>query len=212
MEGHAIMATKAQIAANRRNAKRSTGPKTPEGKAVVAQNATTHGFTSKHLIVPESERDEFAALEAELLAEIRPKGALEAISFRQLVHAAWNQNRYFRTQVRCIEKSTNPLNARDPGSFAVMERLHRYQAQMQRAYTRALAELRKLQTERALREQLSGPHPATELSVLVDLAKLTRFAKRTQSAPRKWPPEPPATDISPGIRPNDAENSMQPAA
>jgi hypothetical protein len=36
------MATEAQIAANRRNAKKSTGPKTPEGKKTVSQNAVRH--------------------------------------------------------------------------------------------------------------------------------------------------------------------------
>ena len=33
------MATEAQIEANRANAQKSTGPRTPEGKAAVAQNA-----------------------------------------------------------------------------------------------------------------------------------------------------------------------------
>src|SRR3954469_15499064 len=43
------MATAAQIEANRANALRSTGPKTVEGKARVAQNALSHGLTARKL-------------------------------------------------------------------------------------------------------------------------------------------------------------------
>jgi len=40
------MATPAQIAANRRNAAKSTGPKTSRGKQASSQNAVTHGLTA----------------------------------------------------------------------------------------------------------------------------------------------------------------------
>jgi len=38
------MASTKRNEANRRNAQKSTGPKTAEGKAVVSQNATRHGL------------------------------------------------------------------------------------------------------------------------------------------------------------------------
>lgn len=41
------MSSQAQIAANRRNAKRSTGPRTPDGKARIAHNAVCHGLASR---------------------------------------------------------------------------------------------------------------------------------------------------------------------
>src|SRR5438105_11544511 len=40
-----------QLAANRANATRSTGPRTPEGKARAAQNARKHGFTASTFAV-----------------------------------------------------------------------------------------------------------------------------------------------------------------
>jgi len=41
------MATDRQIAANRKNAQKSTGPKTPEGRAAVRLNGVKHGLTAK---------------------------------------------------------------------------------------------------------------------------------------------------------------------
>lgn len=40
------MASEKQIAANRRNARKSTGPRTPEGKTRSRTNALRHGFAS----------------------------------------------------------------------------------------------------------------------------------------------------------------------
>jgi hypothetical protein len=53
-----IMATQAQIIANRRNAQRSTGPLTPRGKAVASQNSLKHGLLARQqVIAPESQAD-----------------------------------------------------------------------------------------------------------------------------------------------------------
>ena len=51
------MATEAQIAANSRNALRSTGPKTLEGKRIVSQNALRHGLlASDHYYTTRTQR------------------------------------------------------------------------------------------------------------------------------------------------------------
>ncbi len=50
------MTSKKQADANRRNARDSTGPKTPEGnpegKAIVRYNATKHGLLSRAVLLP----------------------------------------------------------------------------------------------------------------------------------------------------------------
>ncbi|MFC1737810.1 hypothetical protein ACFL1G_02025 [Planctomycetota bacterium] len=50
------MSTEAQILANRRNAQKSTGPRTPRGKAIVSQNAITHGLSARQAVISSESR------------------------------------------------------------------------------------------------------------------------------------------------------------
>ena len=64
-----------QLAANRANAAKSTGPRTPQGKTRSAQNARKHGFTaSSFAVVRLEELDEVAHLKDDLLMGGRDMG------------------------------------------------------------------------------------------------------------------------------------------
>jgi hypothetical protein len=84
------MATEKQIAANRRNAQKSTGPKTPEGKARCAQNATKHGAYSDRLSTAEASNPRFRRLLKLLRAEFRPRDAAETALVESMAAARWN--------------------------------------------------------------------------------------------------------------------------
>ena len=170
------MATAAQLTANRANAQHSTGPVTPEGKARVGQNALRHGLTAKSLVVRDDEREEFAALRDDLEAEIDPQGALESIAFDELLHAAWNLRRFRRIEAEVSVGTLDDFT--DPQTTAILDRLSRYQSRAQRAYTRALAELRLLQTNRAVRESKLEEETAAAIPVLAEINQMT---KQTQS-------------------------------
>ena len=79
------MATEGQIEANRINAQKSTGPRTPEGKAVVSQNAITHGLLARAGVIPGEDEHEFAAHREGLLQQLRPGAPLEEVLADRIV-------------------------------------------------------------------------------------------------------------------------------
>jgi hypothetical protein len=166
------MATAAQIIANQTNAKLSTGPKTAEGKAAVAQNAIRHGLTARNLVIREDEREEFAAFQEELSAELDPQGPIETITFHELLHAAWNLHRFRRLEAESSLGSIDDFT--DPQTTAVLDRLSRYQSRAQRSYYRALAELRTLQTNRTLRQVKLDEEEAAGVPAITDINRLTK--------------------------------------
>ncbi len=53
------MSTKAQIKANKKNAQKSTGPRTAQGKAAVSQNAVKHGLFAVEPVIFDEDQAEF---------------------------------------------------------------------------------------------------------------------------------------------------------
>ena len=97
------MATQAQILANRRNAAKSTGPKTPEGKAVVAKNATKHGLFARQNVVISEDQAAFDALREDMLAELAPEGVMESLLAERIVSLMWRLQRAERMQNELID-------------------------------------------------------------------------------------------------------------
>ncbi len=87
------MASEAQIAANRANAQRSTGPKTEEGKARVAQNGLKHGLCAKSAVLPGEERAGYEALLADLVALWRPTNGPELALVEEYAGCIWRLRR-----------------------------------------------------------------------------------------------------------------------
>jgi hypothetical protein len=71
------MASARQIAANRANAQRSTGPRTAAGKAAAAGNARKHGLFAKEVLAMGEDRAGFAELGRCLRQALAPEGGLE---------------------------------------------------------------------------------------------------------------------------------------
>ena len=167
-----LMASAAQINANQANAQHSTGPNTDEGKARVSQNALRHGLTARHLVIRDDEHEEFAALQNALSEELAPQGAMEAIVFQELLHAAWNLQRFRRIEAEVSRGAIEDFT--DPATTTVLDRLTRYQARALRARQKALQELRVLQTNRALRAVKLTGQEAAEVPAIASINDLTK--------------------------------------
>jgi len=97
------MATEAQILANRLNAQKSTGPRTPEGKAIVSQNAVKHGLTAGQDIIGSESQAEFELYRDEMLTELAPVGAMESMLAERIVSLSWRLKRAGRMQNQTID-------------------------------------------------------------------------------------------------------------
>jgi len=145
------MSTQAQIDANRQNAKKSTGPKTPEGRANSAFNSTRHGLTANPTTILENnphERSQYDALKAKLLRQCLPEGELELQAFERYVFALYQTDR-----ARHMEIDAQDCWLNEPSSeklFTQMERILKLGAAQERRADKALKELTKLQRDRIL--------------------------------------------------------------
>jgi len=71
-----------QLETNRRNALKSTGPRTINGKEVSRRNALRRGLTAETLVEPLEDPESYRAFEAAILAEYLPQSPVE----NELVH------------------------------------------------------------------------------------------------------------------------------
>ena len=148
-------ASAAKLAANLANSRKSTGPTSAEGKEKVSQNARKHGLSGARFFCPDHLQPLLAEIEHEYRQAIRPVGFLEEDSLVQLRNARFNME---RAQILMDElgreadsRGVDPLA--DPDTRKDYLLYQRYFNQARSAMQAALRELRKLQSERVLREQ-----------------------------------------------------------
>lgn len=98
--------TPALLLANRRNAQLSTGPRTPEGKALIAQNARTHGLGSVVPVLPGLEkREEWEAHRRAFLAAVQPEGYVELTLAERAALLAWRLGRVVRYETAAFAQA-----------------------------------------------------------------------------------------------------------
>ena len=93
-----MSASQKQMDANRANAGKSTGPRTPGGKERSKMNAVTHGLTAQSSVLPGEDRSQLEALSASLMGQLKPRGVVQRIVAERVVSLAWKLRRVARAE------------------------------------------------------------------------------------------------------------------
>ena len=103
-----------KILANRKNALRSTGPKTERGKRLVSRNAITHGILAREVVIGagdgEESREEFQAFTASLREHYEPVGPIEGMLVEKIAVSLWRLARTIRAENGEIRKRLDTLS------------------------------------------------------------------------------------------------------
>ena len=149
------MSSPKQIAANKLNAEKSTGPKTSEGKATASKNSTKHAILSSKVCLDDDERLEFQDFHDRILQALQPADdGMELLLVDRIASSAWRLRRIITIESLLMTESEQIILLRESvaGYFTSNEgplaTLSRYEAGLERALYRALHELQRLQAAR----------------------------------------------------------------
>lgn len=95
------MATQKQSCANPKNAKKSTGPRTPEGKAASRRNPVTHGAYARPSTLTAEEREASHEFRTAIVADLAPVGVMESEAAEAIAWTMWRRHR-LRTKEEAV--------------------------------------------------------------------------------------------------------------
>ena len=170
--------SEAQLAANRENAQRSTGPKTPEGKAAIHMNALKTGLTGRTVWIEEEDAPRYRKLAADFNQDLQPVGPQETALVQSVVDLHWRlesipgllmalkskgrRELLGTPEFKGTEITTNLLDLEVTLRYEKQFRnLNLQESRLSRRREREMAELHKLQKERKANEAAALERAAT---------------------------------------------------
>jgi hypothetical protein len=178
---------------NRKNAERSTGPASVEGKQRASLNALRHGLTGQTVVLPSDDLAAYQESCRQFHAELKPVGLLETKAVQTIADTHWRLDR-----IRAMENNLFSLGFHehspqisndDPAIHCalaqakaveahadVLVRLSLYEQRLNRTLTQARSDLEKLQQERRDARQKALPDAAL-------------ISKMKQALGQPWQPE-----------------------
>jgi len=106
-----MAATAKQIAANRDNAQKSTGPRTLEGKARSRANAVKHGLTGEGIALPTEDADEVRRRFSGLHAEMGASGMLGDLLAHRVALSSVRLDRSARQEAKALSEKVRRAGA-----------------------------------------------------------------------------------------------------
>ena len=212
------MSTQKQIDANRKNAQKSTGPKTPDGKSATAQNAIKHGFTANTPIIPGEDPAAYDTFKTNLLKELNPQGPAESMLADRIIDLSWRLKRSGRLHIAAyhvfaegssgiLPESETPANpelsigriaVHDFSGDKVLEKLLIHERRIENSLYRTITELQRLQFIRTKYQSLLMDHEDyddwefREASIRQRIAREeAEFFKKNPKADPNYRAEPP---------------------
>jgi hypothetical protein len=147
-----------KIEANRRNALRSTGPKTPEGKRIAAQNASKLGIFSRELLLRGESEAELHLFARAIRADLEPSGPVEQCLVEVVISVLWRLRRLLRIEAglfemyrtyKGIDGGVSVAFAHDASQLDCFARVARGETSLERRLYKTLQELKRLQKSRS---------------------------------------------------------------
>ena len=182
------MTSQKQLESNRANSQRSTGPKTPRGKARSSLNALKHGLTAAQIVIGDEDPQEFEALRANFERDFQAETDFERELVERIASYTWRLRRipvfeaaymrFFERQAHDADPFSDIDNDDDDGNgdrptvakmaswlgrnddfHNALAKLSRYEAFLSNAFNRTLQQLLFLRSARPQRgKQLPSPN------------------------------------------------------
>jgi hypothetical protein len=138
-----MLISEKQHQANRQNAQKSSGPKTPEGKTAIRFNALTYGLRTYATILPDEDAAEYSQLWDELEADWQPQSRTERCYLETMVTSQWLLKRIAGSEKWIYMHITNC-----EVQFKMLAYVMKQRAQLERSFRTAIADMKQSQEER----------------------------------------------------------------
>jgi hypothetical protein len=100
--GRRTRTTAERAETSRQNSRKSTGPRTDEGKRNSKYNAVTHGLTARAVLLPGEDAGDLAARQQQLIDAFQPRHPVELAVIERMAGDIWRSDRAERGAARRI--------------------------------------------------------------------------------------------------------------